>query len=227
MRCEHAFDDGAYVLGALSPAERDRYEEHLATCAECRETVASLAVLPGLLGRLSAADAQKPGTSEFVTEQRLPKLMQTVVQSRRRRKWRAAAAGLVAACVALIAGLAAGSAWQPVQPTPRWTMQMAAMRPVATTTVTAEIGLQEAPEGTAVTMRCVYPPPPSGKQTRPYIFRLVALGPDGVSEQVGSWIAGAGDEVVITGTVRLSLDDLTRLELRAKDGTALLAYDVP
>ena len=29
--CEHAHDDAAYVLGALSPAERLDYERHLAT----------------------------------------------------------------------------------------------------------------------------------------------------------------------------------------------------
>ena len=39
MRCEHEHDDGAYVLGALSPAERAAYERHLATCSFCREAV--------------------------------------------------------------------------------------------------------------------------------------------------------------------------------------------
>ena len=56
MRCEHEHDDGAYVLGALSPAERAQYERHLATCSFCREAVAEIAVLPGLLGRLDPSD---------------------------------------------------------------------------------------------------------------------------------------------------------------------------
>ena len=59
MRCEHEHDDGAYVLGALSPAERAAYERHLATCSFCREAVADIAVLPGLLGRLDPADFAK------------------------------------------------------------------------------------------------------------------------------------------------------------------------
>ncbi|MFD0784741.1 zf-HC2 domain-containing protein, partial [Micromonospora azadirachtae] len=46
-RCEFTQDDGAYVLGALAPAERAAYERHLAGCADCREAVAELAVLPG------------------------------------------------------------------------------------------------------------------------------------------------------------------------------------
>src|SRR5262245_49866304 len=59
MSCEHEHDDGAYVLGALSPAERAAYERHLSTCSFCREAVADIAVLPGLLGRLDPADFAK------------------------------------------------------------------------------------------------------------------------------------------------------------------------
>ena len=42
--------DGAYVLGALDPAERAEFEAHLRTCAACRAEVAEIAPLPGLLG---------------------------------------------------------------------------------------------------------------------------------------------------------------------------------
>ena len=58
-RCEFAYDDGAYVLGALAPAERAAYERHLAGCASCREAVAEIAVLPGLLGRLDPAGLEQ------------------------------------------------------------------------------------------------------------------------------------------------------------------------
>lgn len=242
MKCEFAHDDGAYVLGALSPAERDRYETHLATCAECRAALASLAVLPGLLGRLSPADAEKSASTESGSEQRLPNLLREVATSRRRQKVRLAAASLVAACLALFAGFAVGAAREPdpgvitipVSPRPsaKPSVAMVAMQAVADTRVTAEVGLTQVYGGTVVTMRCKYPlfspsPGASARPVRPYIFRLVALGPDGVSEQVGSWLAAPGDDMVVTGTVRLSIQDLNRLELRAKDGTALLAYDVP
>jgi anti-sigma factor RsiW len=39
--------DGAYVLGALSPSEREEFESHLQTCPECRARVAELSDLPG------------------------------------------------------------------------------------------------------------------------------------------------------------------------------------
>ena len=38
--------DAAYVLGALSPRDRRAFEQHLATCAACREAVAELAGMP-------------------------------------------------------------------------------------------------------------------------------------------------------------------------------------
>lgn len=59
MRCEYAHSDASYVLGALSPAERTDYERHLTTCPECREAVAEIAVLPGLLARLDAITAEE------------------------------------------------------------------------------------------------------------------------------------------------------------------------
>jgi hypothetical protein len=49
---EYADWDAAYVLGALSVAERREFEEHLAGCAACRAAVAELAGMPGLLAQL-------------------------------------------------------------------------------------------------------------------------------------------------------------------------------
>ncbi|MGH3631258.1 MAG: anti-sigma factor family protein, partial [Sciscionella sp.] len=51
---------GAYVLGALEPAERAELETHLADCPACREELAGLAGLPGLLSQLSVDDLDAP-----------------------------------------------------------------------------------------------------------------------------------------------------------------------
>jgi hypothetical protein len=45
--------DGAYVLGALAPAERREYERHLAACAACRAAVGEIAGMPGVLGTVA------------------------------------------------------------------------------------------------------------------------------------------------------------------------------
>ena len=52
MSCPFAHDDAAYVLGALSPAERLEFERHLGRCDDCTRAVRELAGLPGLLGRV-------------------------------------------------------------------------------------------------------------------------------------------------------------------------------
>jgi anti-sigma factor RsiW len=51
------YEDAVYVLGALRGAERYRYERHLKDCPACREKLVRLAGLPGLLRRLTEAEA--------------------------------------------------------------------------------------------------------------------------------------------------------------------------
>jgi hypothetical protein len=51
---------GAYLLGALDPAERSVFERHLNTCTVCREELIRLAPLPGLLGQVNLADLEQP-----------------------------------------------------------------------------------------------------------------------------------------------------------------------
>ena len=41
--------DAAYVLGALEPADRRLFEEHLENCERCQGAVSELSALPGLL----------------------------------------------------------------------------------------------------------------------------------------------------------------------------------
>jgi anti-sigma-K factor RskA len=215
MTCGFEYDDAAYVLGALSPAERAAFEQHLPGCASCREAVSNVAVLPGLLRRLG--EPQEPQAS--APQSRLPELIGLMHKLRRRRKWQSTAVAVAVACVALFAGVMAGSLRGPQGP------QMIAMEKVAAdTAVTAEVSTAEVPGGTKVTMRCVYPV--TGKQTRPYTFRLVAVGADGSVEQIGSWMAGPGDDLTVSGTVRFGPDGITRLELRSRDGTALLILDL-
>lgn len=235
MRCDHAFDDGAYVLGALSPSERSSFERHLAECAGCREAVATIAVLPGLLARLSSDDAAGVGsvTAEFVTEQRIPKLVAAVNQLRRKDRARLVVAILVTAAVALFAGVTAGMARippalvevGPITHSPSPTTTMVPMVPVGETVATAELAFDETLAGTLITMHCTYPM--LSEYHRPYTFRLFAIGPDGQAEQVNSWLAAPGDSVLITGMTHLNLEEMTRVELRNSRNMVLLAYNLP
>ena len=64
MTCPRTVALGAYVLGALEREERARLEEHLETCAICREELDRLAPLPGLLSRLTLDEAEVLDTAE-------------------------------------------------------------------------------------------------------------------------------------------------------------------
>jgi Putative zinc-finger len=56
VTCRQTVSLGAYLLGALDPAERSAFEEHLATCKTCKAELLRLAPLPGLLQRLTPED---------------------------------------------------------------------------------------------------------------------------------------------------------------------------
>ncbi len=227
-RCEFAHDDGAYVLGALAPAERAAYERHLTGCAECRQAVAEIAVLPGLLGRLDPADLD-----HFLPppeDSRLPDLLAAARERRHherlRTRRRYALTALAAAALALVVGLGTAAVLPGTAPDPTRGVEMVAMRSVAgTVPVHAEVGLVGTDWGTAVTMRCGYDAKVGyGKA---HAFRLVAHGPDGATEQIGSWLAAPGDDLRISGATRFTDAELVRLELVRADGTAVLAYEVP
>ncbi|MEU8209021.1 zf-HC2 domain-containing protein [Micromonospora sp. NPDC049044] len=233
-RCEFAHDDGAYVLGALAPAERAAYERHLGGCASCREAVAEIAVLPGLLGRLDPV-----GLEQILPPPAPPRVPTLLDEARRRRRRdratdrrRYALTTLAAAGLAVLVGVGTAMVLpRPVGPpvaqgTPTPQVSMVAMRPVASTgPVHADIGLVGTKWGTQVTMRCGYDARASyGKA---YPFRLVAHGPSGASEQIGSWLAAPGDALQVTGATRFTDAELVSVELQRADGTPILTYAVP
>lgn len=236
MKCDHEYDDGSYVLGALSPAERASYERHLSTCSFCREAVADIAVLPGLLGRLDPADFAKlldPALTAVEPEphDRVPELMTAARVSRRRERLRGRrqliGAVLAAACLAMLAGFSAVLLVDPdqvvVNPPPPQTV---AMTPVAQgVPISAGINITDTAAGTQVYMVCTYAADaPSPKS---YTFRLMAYGPDDQEEQVGSWLAAPGQKVEVRGMTRFSGGSLSRLQLIRYDDQPLLGYNVP
>ncbi|TCB92802.1 zf-HC2 domain-containing protein [Micromonospora zingiberis] len=228
-RCDFAYDDGAYVLGALSPADRVAYERHLVDCPACQQSVSEIAVLPGLLGRLDPASLE-----QFLPppeNPRVPELLSAARERRRRERQanrlRYAVIGLAAAAFALVVGFGTAT-MLPVQDTnvPVAQVRMVEMRPVAgSVPLHAEIGLTGTNWGTEVTMNCGY-----DERTgygKAIAFRLVAHAADGSQEQLASWLAAPGDDLSISGATRFTNAELVRLELLRADGTVVLAYDVP
>jgi hypothetical protein len=226
MRCAQALDTGSYVLGALSPAERQSYERHLAGCPGCREEVAELAALPGLLGRLDAATAMaiaRDGEQSTVKspEDLLPRTLAAASTrqdaQRRRRRWQAAGALATAACLSVLAG---GSVhvWEAARTDPPAAsapmVPMTPMRPVSTDVpLRAEVALVAFKGGTELRMRCSYYAPQAGG-ARWSLTTVVYPRGGGTPERVGSWTADSGEEYLITETTRFAPDEIGRIEVQ-------------
>src|SRR5215471_5567170 len=116
---------GVYVLGAIDPAERAKVDEHLASCADCREELASLAGLPAMLRKVPVAEAERLAAADQDTDltgvpspEMLTSLVARTANVRRIRRWRGLAAAAAVALVAVAGGAAVTNALEPAGPRP-------------------------------------------------------------------------------------------------------------
>ncbi|MEV4053298.1 zf-HC2 domain-containing protein [Amycolatopsis sp. NPDC049688] len=200
--------DAAYVLGALSPEDRQRFEEHLRTCDRCAASVRDLAGLPGLLARVDAP-AVPPDLAPPPPDL-LPSVLRRVRRGRRIRTavTSASAALAVSACVAL-AVVASSSV-----PAPPPSVAMTALGAFP---VRADARLDAFSWGTQVDMSCSYT---GDRSSGEYI--LVAISRSGAETQLATWKAVPDNTARIVIGTALKTSDLTALEVRAGNGLALL-----
>jgi hypothetical protein len=188
LRC----DLGVYVVDAIAPADRRAVDLHLTECADCRDELAELAELPGLLSSVSVTDALRvagegalshpAGFSERPPDFGLAPLLSRAVRRRRRRRWLIA----VAAAAGLIAGAGAVAATRSHVP------ETAALEPG--TTVWAENPQTDA------SARITYVPRPWGLELYVQVNGIAAgttcvldvLSPGGRESVAGSWTVAAG-----------------------------------
>ena len=72
MNGSRCLDDAGYLLGALSPAERQEFRRHLRHCLRCRTSVKRLAPVLGLLA-LAVSGEPWPGAINPTVTARGPK----------------------------------------------------------------------------------------------------------------------------------------------------------
>jgi hypothetical protein len=203
---------GAYLVGALDPRERADLDRHLATCPACRDELAALASLPGLMSRLTLAEAEAgpPAVDDAI----LDRLLAAAARDRRTATHRRLLA-VAAAVVVLAGGTTAGVAgwrsahathWQHVRATAGGVHMSVDLEPGSTGT-SLELWLR----GVPADERC----------------RLVAISDNGARDVAGSWEATYSGTATIKGTTWIGRSHLRRLEIVTYDGRTLVAADVP
>jgi hypothetical protein len=217
--------DAAYVLGALTPADRRDFEAHLATCAECRAAISELASLPGLLSRaepwVDSADAMAEPPSNLVS---LVEAREARDRAKARRRVWLVAAG-AAAVLALGIGVPVGVLSSGGEPAADLVV---AMEPVASTPLTASLSFDSVAWGTSISMTCEYPAggayPDAGSAAGTYT--LVVTDTSGESQQVGTWAAVPGKTITLDAATSVPLDEIATVELRSSTGEVLLRAPV-
>jgi Putative zinc-finger len=209
--------DSAYVLGALSPAERRDYEEHLETCETCRRSVAELAPMPGLLARLSPERAAALGDdpdAAVMSGSREDLLAAVRREDRRRRTrrtrtwWIAAAAAVVLAFVAIAVPL---SILRPFDAT-----ESVSFESVVDVPLTATATLTSAGWGTSIELDCRYAEDASSDApAEGWPYALVVVDRDGVRSEVSSWRASPGATARLSAATAVDLDEIASLEIRS------------
>ena len=228
--------DAAYVLGALSPADRRAYEEHLRSCDRCADAVAEVAGLPGLLATADAAVLEGGRSSPPVPDTLLPHLLGGVRRDGRSRRRRAivaaaAAAAVVAASSAALTALVdRDDGARPTESAAsRPAVPMQQMSQLDGPGISATLGLEEVPWGTRLTMTCRYQAAPAGPSYdggAAVRYVLVVRTHAGDEERVASWVGGAGDVTTLTGATAWRPDDIAAVEVRSSSGRPLLRLSV-
>ncbi|MCX5044984.1 zf-HC2 domain-containing protein [Aldersonia sp. NBC_00410] len=245
---EFATWDAAYVLGALTPADRRRYEGHLDDCPACRAAVGELAGLPGMLALVprqtalemldDASSGPAVGTTPTVATARSTPpppdaLMHDLVgRTRRERRRRrmiaigtavAAAAAAVAIAVPLVvAGNSedspTGTATQPEVVASR------TMDPLVSTPLSANVDLiDDGAGGSQVNMECRYAP---GGTSYTGEYSMWITTNSGVQSHLATWTAQPGDVIEASAAVDVPPADIQQVDIRATTTNQVLLSTV-
>ncbi len=232
MTCDYAMLDGAYVLGALSPAERQDFERHLTGCPRCSHAVRELAGLPGLLAHVRLEDLG-PADDPPAPASLLPSLLREVRSTQRRRSTVtvavAATVTAVAAAGALAAGAALGGGDVAAGPSTGASASATAtptampMQAVGPSPVGADVVMSSVPWGTRLDLTCSYAVADEEYEALPdAAYVLVLLDRNGRREQVATWRGLPGRTMHLSAATATARADIAAVEMRTSNGVLVL-----
>jgi anti-sigma factor RsiW len=206
---------GAYTVGALDAEERSEVEAHLAECPTCRDELAGLAVLPGLLGRLSPEEASS-GLLAFDAGRAERAIAAAADAQRSARRWLHAwqAAALVAV-VALVSLAAVTLPWATGRPD-----TVLLPQPVAADagSIDGQVRITEHSWGMEVEAELHGLPQRRG-------YTLMAVRRDDHRAVAASWTATDTGSVRLTGSCYVDPADLAHFEIVTPDGELMATFE--
>ena len=231
--CDFAHDDAAYVLGALSPAERLDFERHLSTCDACSRSVRALAGMPGLLDLADASVLEDPPADPPLPSTLLPSLHRAVEARQRRRTVVIAGLAAAAAAVAALAvpvGVDRVSDDPPVSAPPSTSpssdVETLDMVADGAAPIRATLGLEQVTWGTRMLLTCTYDTEWVDFELPDEVdYLLFVEAADGHTEQVGSWRSVDGTTMKVPAATSIARRDITHVEVRTSDGRVVLRLD--
>lgn len=209
--------DAAFILGALSPSDRRRFEAHLQECEICRDAIVDTAPTIGLLARIppdraaSLLEVSPPGEGPDASRRReLIALGVGEAQRRRRIRWvgglSAAAAIVIAIVVVAVLALTPGVR----------DSRVIALEPLTDVPVTASVELVDVAWGTRVEMTCRYAEAESAEDAaKSWSYALYLIAADGSTRELSSWMAFPGATARVGAGTALDADEITAIEIRS------------
>ena len=217
--------DAAYLLGALSPADRAIYESHVAECERCRAAIAEVAPTLGLLARVEPERARtllRPAEEgdgpDGAHRARVISLGAARARAQRRRRL---VASLAVAAAIVIAAVGIPVTVSLLRPAP----QVVALEQVVDLPLSASVELTEVAWGTRIDMSCEYgeiaDAPAEG-----WAYALVVVDGEGVESVLSTWRAHPGSTAKLSAGTALAAADIDSLEIRAVlSGDVLMRTD--
>ncbi len=199
---------GAYVLGGLDSDSRDRLEQHLPACAQCRDELASYAPIPGLLRRVDAIEAP---TVQARPE--LPSCLLDQVRAQRRRRHRRTVVQSTLASVAAAAAVLVGTVLVRGE---TGHAGGTALQAAAGSRTEGQASYTAKPWGTAISLDIAHLPATGH-------FILIAVGRHGERDQAASWGATQSRQAHLAGATSIPLAELAQVLVLAEPSGSTLA----
>ncbi|MFD7905896.1 anti-sigma factor family protein [Kitasatospora sp. NPDC059747] len=227
---------GAYVLGALDPAEAAAVERHLADCPACRQEVTELRELETALGEVPPellVDGPPEG-GDLLLQRTLRRARAERGSALRRRRARIGAAAAVAAAAALVAGIALGRTTAPAPPVaagPAPSTTVATPPPAGTRTGSAtdpatgaRMTLTVTPAMGWVRVNAAVTGIPAGQRCH-----LVVNGKGGTKADAGGWLVstvGAKSGTTLDGSAIVAPEDVASVSVVNESGQTFVTVPV-